>query len=96
MSKYGVEAGDPILMLAEEASEVIKECMKAQRFGLAGTKVWLANGGLSPRENIVQEVGDFLVIVDRLVANGVMGWDEIEGAKAKKRERLRKLFDGEQ
>lgn len=93
MSKYKQSMGDPLDMLVEEASEVIKEVCKARRFGLAGNPVWVEAGNKPPIENIHQEIADFGVIVDILVARGIIDIEKIYTLKQEKREKLDRYFD---
>lgn len=57
--------GDPLDMLVEECSEVIKAVMKARRFGFTGAPGYT---GIKPFEEIVKEVGDVLACIDLLCA----------------------------
>lgn len=90
--KYSVPMGDPLDMLAEEASEVIKEIMKARRFGLAGSPEWVAAGNKPPRDNIVQEIGDFMAVLYILQSRGFVTPQEVSAASATKLERLIELY----
>lgn len=95
--KYDVGPGSPLDMLGEECAEAVKEIFKAYRFGMdtvytgkaPGTGVYRTT---SPRQRLVQEVGDILVSVDLCVALGFFSAKDIAAAKAKKRQRLVELF----
>lgn len=93
--KYDCDPGSLLDMLAEEASEVIKELIKARRFGMQGIPEWLKQGGKSPRDNIVQEIGDFVCIVDALILSGFVTAIEIRSASMHKYKRLVELFGQE-
>lgn len=60
---YREGMGNPLDMLAEEASEIIKERCKFARFG-RGTEAWLASGGKPPLELMLREVGDLLAVLE--------------------------------
>lgn len=93
MAKYPkANIGDPLDMLAEECAEVIKERIKALRFGIEGDEYVREHGNPSPRERILQEIGDLLFVVDALVARGTFSKDEIAFAKQRKRARMEELF----
>lgn len=96
MSKYKT-MGDPLDMLGEEASEIIKEIFKAKRFGLEGDPVWLASSfdNKPPRLNIVQEIADLMYVSEMLQQRGVFSKDELAWAFRNKADRMYALF-GEQ
>ena len=48
-----------------------------------------AKSGKTQRENLTQEIGDFLAMVDLLVEQGVTSYAELETAKQAKIEKLR-------
>jgi len=90
---YKKGLGDPFLMIGEEGLEVAKEVMKAQRFGLKGDPAWTSQpGNSSPRSNIIQEIGDFLYILDALIARDDISVGEVEYAKRLKGQKMAKLF----
>lgn len=89
MARYGSKGfGDPLDVLAEEATEVIKEVLKARRFGLSGTPEWVAEGNPTPRDAIVQEIADFQVVLSMLVSRGFVTQAELDKARARKMGRL--------
>lgn len=99
MSKYKQPMGDVLDMLVEECAEVIKEVMKARRFGLDGNAEWLkGEGNKPPRENIVQEVGDLMEVVEIMLTKGTAGLtlDTLYEAQMRKKARLRELFSDAQ
>ncbi len=90
--KYDHDPGDPLDILAEEASEIIKEVMKIKRFGLKGMPEWFAATGKTPRDYVVQEIGDLLYIVQILAARGFHEEYEIDEAIDRKRVRMLELY----
>jgi NTP pyrophosphatase (non-canonical NTP hydrolase) len=76
-------------MLAEECAELIQAVMKLRRFGQDGAPGY---EGVKPREEVIREIGDILVCVDRLVHFKLVATEELERAKKRKRERLFELF----
>lgn len=91
-AEYDHDPGDPLDILAEEASEVIKEVMKIKRFGLQGMPEWFAKTGKTPRDYVAQEIGDFIYAAQALVRRGLLTDDEIEAAVARKRNRMIELY----
>ena len=87
---------DPFLMIGEEGAEVAKEVFKAQRFGLMGDPEWTSQpGNKPPRDNIVQEIGDFLYVLDAMLASGAVTHQELYRAKFRKEEKMLALYGGE-
>ena len=85
--------GDPWDMLAEEATEIVHARFKAIRWGLQGGHGYVKrDGNPSPREQIIQELGDLMFIVDVLTIRGEITRDELPAAKDKKWQRLCELF----
>ena len=85
--------GDPLCMLAEENSEVIKEIMKAKRFGLLGCLEWTSKGNPPPIENIHRELGDVFAVIDILVDLGVLDFEKIMGYRVAKKQKIEQDFD---
>lgn len=76
------EVEHALTVTMEEASEVVKACSKALRFGL--DHLW-DKEGMTNREAIVAELKDVNFMVARLQKLGVIGsLDEPQGAKAEK------------
>lgn len=95
MAKYKQPMGDLLDMLVEECAEIIKEVMKARRFGLDGNAEWLKEpGNKPPRDNIVQELGDLLEVIETMLAKGVLKLtpEILAAAQKRKRDRLREYF----
>jgi hypothetical protein len=94
MPKYqNGNPGSPIDMLGEEGSEVSQEVHKASRFGLNSERsAAFGYTGIPTRENLLTEVGDFLVALDLCVELGYFTGEEIVAAKAKKLEKLAASF----
>jgi hypothetical protein len=84
--------GDPWDMIAEEGVEIAKERFKALRWSMAGDEYVTRHGHPSPRERMVQEIGDFLVVLNVLLIRGEITEAELEAAKATKRLRMVELF----
>lgn len=96
MSEYTCGMGDPLDMLAEECSEVIKERMKIARFGVGGTPQWREAGNPSPKQLLVKELGEVLVVIKILVERGFCTFEELGEAMDAKVKRLNELFGYEQ
>lgn len=92
MPQYTIANRDLLYQLVEEASEIIKEVMKGKRFGLDGSPEWIAEGHKSPRENIVQEIGDVQVIVEDLIESGEITEGQLSLARANKRARMKQFY----
>lgn len=90
--KYDHSPGDPLDMLAEEASEIIKEVMKIKRFGLQGMPEWFAATGKTPRDYVIQEIGDLTYLVQVLISRGFINEADIQHAVCLKRERMIELY----
>ncbi len=71
--------------LAEECSEVTKVALKAQQFGLDGTK---EDGGLTNREKLNAELQDLFSIVEMLCREIKIGFEVDENALHKKMEKV--------
>lgn len=91
MAKYK-SMGDPLIMLSEECTEVIKEVCKAKRFGLEGDEGYMTGDKISPRERLIQEVGDVLTVIEILIQRRVFTQQELAKATERKRVRLRECF----
>jgi NTP pyrophosphatase (non-canonical NTP hydrolase) len=89
MPKYNCSMGDPLDMLAEECAELIKELMKRKRFGDDGIAEYK---GTKPKENIIQEMGDVLAVIDILISRGYITEIQLANAKERKINRLIQLF----
>ena len=74
-------------ILQEECAEVIQAVSKCRRFGIDEIHLKL---GKSNRENLTEEVGDLLCMVDLLVKFGVLDDNEVDIARAAKEDKLRK------
>lgn len=72
-------------ILQEEAAEVIQAASKAMRFGLDN---WYKDGG-TQQENLTQEIGDLLALVDILIDQGVVSAHDLDNAKLRKVEKLK-------
>lgn len=90
--KYDCPAGDVLDMLGEEASEVAKEVFKVRRFAHHPGGVAPGYTGTSARDQLLQEIGDFLAILERAVDEGKFTEEEIVTAVAVKHGRLNELF----
>lgn len=93
MPKYNSDGGDLLDILAEEAAELIKEIMKARRFGLDGMPEYVAHSS-SPRDNIINELGDLLAIAE-IIRNRKFAditWEKVDAAIVAKKKRLLELF----
>jgi len=78
-----------LVCLAEECAEVQKEVSKALRFGLDDTN---PSTKIKNRNSIVNELNDTLAIIDLLVDNGTLMFDEYKSIKQvhKKKTRVKK------
>lgn len=93
MAKYpNATIGDPLDILIEECSEVIKEVAKSHRFTLEGDEYVSKMGNPSPRIRILTEIGDLLFILDVLVDRGIFTRQEYEQARKAKFARMFELF----
>jgi len=73
-------------ILQEECAEVIQAVSKCRRFGIDEIHLKL---GKSNRENLTEEVGDLLCMVDLLIKFGVVDDNEVYIARAAKEDKLR-------
>ena len=96
MPKYSCGPGDPIDMLVEECAEVIMAVQKGRRFGFDGTKEWLDQdpSRKTPRNRLIQEIGDIIAVLKVIVDFGILGitTEEIDTAIECKQARLNELF----
>jgi hypothetical protein len=102
MPKHPDGPGSPVDMLGEECCEAAKEVFKAARFGMdaryAPRKYTTTDGRdiayteTTPRERLIQEVGDIMVTIELCVRRGFFTWADIEAAAERKRTRLVDLF----
>ena len=74
-------------ILQEECAEVIQAVSKCRRFGIDEIHLKL---GKSNRENLTEEVGDLLCMIDLLIKHGVVNDNEVYLARAAKEEKLKK------
>ena len=74
-------------ILQEECAEVIQNISKCRRFGMEN--VYLKGEG-TQREQLVQEIGDVLLLVELLQAHKVFTETELQAAKARKGAKLAK------
>ena len=77
-------------VLAEEAAEVIQRKCKISRFGLFD--VYPGEDGMSNQHLLEREIGDFLAMVEILVANGTVGRPGIEAGRKRKLIKLEKWY----
>lgn len=74
-------------ILQEECAEVIQAVSKCRRFGVDEVHLKL---GKSNRENLTEEVGDLLCMIDLLIEHGIVNDNEVYIARAAKEEKLKK------
>lgn len=74
-------------ILQEECAEVIQIISKCRRFGIDETHL---KSGRSNRENLEEELGDMLALVQILKDLGVVTEHNLEQAKQEKFEKLKK------
>jgi len=72
-------------ILQEECAEVIQNISKCRRFGMEN--VYLKGDG-TQREQLVQELGDMLLLVELLQSHELFTEKEIQEAKARKGAKL--------
>jgi NTP pyrophosphatase (non-canonical NTP hydrolase) len=77
---------EAFVILQEECAEVNQAVCKAFRFGLDSRY----NGGPTKKEELESEIGDLLCIIDILIQKAVLSDSNINAAKKKKREKLKK------
>jgi NTP pyrophosphatase (non-canonical NTP hydrolase) len=83
-------------ILQEECAEVIQAVSKVSRFGIDNYKPGKPK---TNREHLEEELGDLLAMVDIMLAQGIVSWDNLEVAKQAKTEKLKKwsnIFKGEE
>lgn len=90
--KYDCSMGDPMDMLGEEACEVGKEVFKFKRFGHHPEGRAPGYTGPLAIEQLHQEIGDFLAVLQHLIATNKLDPGAIVLATEAKRERVFKLF----
>ena len=74
-------------ILQEECAEVIQAVSKVRRFGIDNAK---PNTEYTNREHLEEEIGDLLAMVDILLINNMVNWDNLHRAKRTKIEKLKK------
>jgi hypothetical protein len=82
-SKYEEALG----ILQEECAEVIVEVSKIRRFGIDSVHY---KTGLKHAEMLEMEIGDVLAMVDILLEQQIISWENLELAKHAKKEKLKK------
>lgn len=73
-------------LLQEECAEVVQAVSKIRRFGLDNHH----QSGATQRQNLTQEIGDVLLLIDLLFAYNVFTEAEIQQAKLNKAQKLTK------
>lgn len=75
---------DEILDIAqEECAEIIQAISKIRRFGLNTT-----HNGVTNKEHLEEEVGDFMCMVELMVENAIIDKDAVLEAAKRKRAKL--------
>jgi|TARA_R110000782_G_scaffold11744_3_gene35507 NTP pyrophosphatase (non-canonical NTP hydrolase) len=74
-------------ILQEECAEVIQAVSKCRRFGIDGVHL---TSGKSNRDNLTEEVGDLLCMIDLLIKFGLVDDNAVYLARAAKEEKLKK------
>ena len=74
-------------ILQEECAEVIQAVSKCRRFGIDEIHLKL---GKSNRENLTEEVGDLLCMIDLLIKSGIVDDQAVYFARVAKEEKLKK------
>ena len=74
-------------ILQEECAEVIQAVSKCRRFGI--NEVHLTSGK-SNQENLTEEVGDLLCMIDLLIKFGIVDDSAVYVARSAKEEKLKK------
>jgi NTP pyrophosphatase (non-canonical NTP hydrolase) len=74
-------------ILQEEAAEVIQAVSKVRRFGMDNAK---HGEGPTNREHLEEELGDMLAMIDILMEMDFVSWGNVNAAKRKKIEKLKK------
>lgn len=78
--------------LAEECSEVIKRCMKAQRFGIDEIQ---SGQELTNHQRIALEAGDVMEVIGRLVEEGILDYSYIQMGMTNKKKQLETFLQNE-
>jgi NTP pyrophosphatase (non-canonical NTP hydrolase) len=71
----------------EECAEVIQAISKCRRFGIDEIHL---KAGKSNRENLTEEIGDLLCMVELMIKHGLIDNTEVYTAKTAKEEKLKK------
>lgn len=82
-------------ILQEECAEVIQAVSKVSRFGIDNYKPGKPK---TNREHLEEELGDLLAMVDIMLEQGIVSWNNLEVAKQAKIEKLKKwsnIFESE-
>ena len=74
-------------ILQEECAEVIVEVSKIRRFGIDAVHY---KTGYKHAEMLEMEIGDVLAMVDILLEQQIINWENLELAKHAKKEKLKK------
>lgn len=74
-------AREVLTVLYEEAAEVIQAVSKIQRFGILETHPVT---GVSNRDHLSEEIGQFLCMLDLASGHNLVDWNEIHAARSKK------------
>ena len=74
-------------ILQEECAEVIQAVSKVRRFGINNYKPGKPK---TNREHLEEELGDLLAMVDIMLEQDIVSWENLEVAKKAKIEKLRK------
>jgi len=69
----------------EECAEVIQAISKCRRFGLDNKH----KSGCTQRENLTEEVGDLLAMIDLLAVHAKLDWNKLNEAKDAKFDKLK-------
>lgn len=75
-----------LTILQEECAEVIQAVSKIHRFGLTNHK---PDNIYTNQENLEEELGDMLAMIDLLKDMDVVSWDNLEVARQAKIEKLK-------
>ena len=86
MSSYS-KVNEILDILQEECAEVIQSISKCRRFGIDNE---YANGTGTQRENLTQEIGDVLLLIDLLQSYNIFSEYQLQQAKLKKATKLAK------
>jgi NTP pyrophosphatase (non-canonical NTP hydrolase) len=68
-------------ILQEECAEVVQNISKCRRFGMDNEYL---KGSGTQREQLVQEIGDVMLLIDLLQAHELFTEQEIQAAKTRK------------